>query len=178
MEYCDYSDLKKFIEVHKKSGTKINQKIILTIALDICRGMREIHKHNIIHGYLQPENIFINRNYQIKIGDYSISSQLNDHTKVANTQIGTELYYAPERLENKNYDNKIDIWALGCIIYELCELKKCFNSRIDIYNKTKNKIKIYGKIDSNYYNKNLQNLIYKLLEPNPEKPQTLKRPII
>ena len=169
MEYCDYSNLKTFIEDHKKSGTKINQKIILIIALDICRGIIEIHKNKLIHRDLKPENIFINREYKIKIGDFGISKQLSDHTKVAYTQIGTEFYYAPEILENKNYDNKVDIWALGCIIYELCALKKCFNSRNEIINKIKSQIKFYGRIDLNYYNKDLQDIIYKLLEPNPEK---------
>ena len=169
MEYCDYSDLKKFIEDHKKRGIKIDQKSILIIALDICRGLIEIHKNNLIHRDLKPENIFLNRNYHIKIGDFGISKQLSDHTKFAYTQIGTEFYYAPEILENKNYDNKVDIWALGCIIYELCALKKCFNSRIEIINKIKSQIKFYGRIDLNYYNKDLQDIIYKLLEPNPEK---------
>ena len=169
MEYCENSDLNKFITDHKNKGTKINQKIILIISLDICKGIMEIHKNNLIHRDLKPENIFINRNYQIKIGDFGILKQLSDHTKVAYSQIGTDLYYAPERFENEYYDNKIDIWSLGCIIYELCALKKCFNSRMDIINKIKSKIKFYGKIDSNYYNKDLQNIIYKLLEPNPKK---------
>ena len=109
MEYCENSDLNKFITDHKNKGTKINQKIILIMSLDICKGIMEIHKNNLIHRDLKPENIFINNKYQIKIGDFGILKQLSDHTKVAYSQIGTDLYYAPERFENEYYDNKIDI---------------------------------------------------------------------
>ena len=167
MEYCDNSNLANFIKAHDDKH-KINQKIILIIALDICKGLMEIHKNGIIQRDIKPENIFINKDYIIKIGDFGVSKQVSDHIKAV-TDIGTEIYYAPERIENGEYDDKVDIWALGCIIYELCTLRKCFPSRNYIYNIIINKQKLYGKIDLKYYSKDLQNIIDELLEPNPQK---------
>ena len=66
MEYCDYLDLTNFINMHKKKNILINQKIIYIISLDICEGLKEIHKNNIIHRDLKPENIFISKDYKIK----------------------------------------------------------------------------------------------------------------
>ena len=82
---------------------------------------------------------------------------------IYNTQRGTYEYMAPEVLTNKKYNNKIDIWSLGCIIYELCTLKKCFED--DGIFATLNKIinEKHGKINTHYYNEEIQNLIDKLL---------------
>ena len=138
--------------------------------MDICEGLKEIHKNNIIHRDLKPENIFISKDYKIKIGDFGISKQLKTHTKNATTKKGTFNYMAPELIKNEKYTNKIDIWALGCILYELCTLNQCFNGIMELINIEE---KNYGKISSKYYNKDLQNIIYALLEINP-----IKRPNI
>jgi len=44
----------------------------------------------------------------------------------AETMVGTPYYMSPEMYENKPYTSKSDIWALGCILYELCTLKRAF----------------------------------------------------
>ena len=99
--------------------------IIYYIILDICSGIKEIHNKNLIHRDLKPENIFISKDYKIKIGDFGISKQLIG-TIHAHSQVGTSYYMAPEIIKGKKYENKIDIRALGCIIYELCILNVCF----------------------------------------------------
>ena len=78
--------------------------------------MKEIHDKNLIHRDLKPSNIFISKDNKMKIGDFGISKQLIG-TKHANTKTGTSNYMAQEILKGEKYDNKIDIWALGCIIY-------------------------------------------------------------
>ena len=138
--------------------------------MDICEGLKEIHKNNIIHRDLKPENIFISKDYKIKIGDFGVSKQLETYTKNATTKKGTFNYMAPELIKNEKYNNKIDIWALGCILYELCTLNQCFNGLMELINIEE---KNYGKINSKNYNKDLQNIIFALLEINP-----IKRPNI
>ena len=133
----------------------------------------EIYKNNLIHRDLKPQNIFINENYIIKIGDFGISKQITDNSK-AKTDIGTQIYYAPERLDEGEYDNKVDIWALGCIIYELYTLRECFPTRCFLCNAIKDK-KTYGKIDLKYYNRDLQNIIDKLLEANPNNRSNIEK---
>ena len=173
MEYCNYSDLDKFIQRNKKKDKKtlIDTNVIYSIVLDICLGIKEIHKKNIIHRDLKPLNIFINKDYKIKIGDFGIAKELNETIHAHTANIGTFDYMAPEIIDlellKKNiyykkgfkYDNKVDIWAFGCIIYELCTLEKCFNL-IQIMNKSYN----YTRMDNEF-----QKIVDKLLIIDPEK---------
>ena len=119
-----------------------------------------------IHRDIKPENLFISKDYKIKIGDFGISRILNSSKSFANTQKGTINYMAPEMLkkEGEYYNNKVDIWALGCVIYELCALEFCFDcdSLYGLCNKIINGQ--YNKINSNIYYKEIQDLIDLLLK--------------
>ena len=95
MEYCENSDLREFINKKKKENQLIDQIVILFIALNICIGLKEIHKNKIIHRDLKPENLFIRKDYKIKIGDFGISKKLDINEYVYNTQRGTYGYMAP-----------------------------------------------------------------------------------
>ena len=164
-EFCSNLDLKSFINEHKKENKLINEQTIWSIILNLCGGIKAIHNKNMIHRDLKPGNIFISDNYKIKIGDFGISKIL-DETNYAQTFAGTLLYMAPEMINGDKYTNKVDIWALGCIIYELCTLDYCFSDNIipNIINKI-NSGK-HGIIDTKYYSDRLQNLIDLSLKKN------------
>ena len=124
MEYCPKRDLHQFIESKKKNKSSIDSSVIYSIVLDICEGLKEIHKNNLIHRDLKPENILISTDYTLKIGDFDLVKRLNGSRNVKATSTpGTIHYMAPEMIDseknNNKYSNKIDIWALGCIIYEI-----------------------------------------------------------
>ena len=127
MEFCEGLDLRKFINEYKKSNKPLEKEMIYNFILDLCLGLKEIHNNNLIHRDLKPENIFLDKNNKLKIGDFGISSILKS-TKYATSQVGTYNYMAPEIIKGEKYNNKIDIWALGCIIYELCTLNICFDA--------------------------------------------------
>ena len=94
----------------------------------------------------------------IKIGDFGISKQFNSyktHT-LTTKKLGTEYYAAPEIINDSIYNEKSDIYSLGCIIYEL------FNLSIYYKDIIRREIK---KIDSDIYNNKWQKLIDSLLEP-------------
>ena len=171
MEYCGNNNLRKYIDSFGNS--LINPCIIYKILKDICLGLKDIHEKNIVHKDLKPENIFIGDDFNIKIGDFGISKQLDNDNKVLNSKCsGTSNYMAPELLiEEGKYNCSADIWSLGCIIYELCEKKKCFeNFNIEIYNSLKhssNEVS-YEKIKNNKY-KIFQDLIDKMLVKDYEK---------
>ena len=128
MEYCQGLYLKKYINKYKKEkgNEKINPNIIYKFIIDICKGLKEIHTKNVIHRDIKPENLLITENNKIKICDFGISALLDHNNKYTNTTIGTYNYCAPEIFDNKPYNNAIDIWSLGCVIYELCTKKLCF----------------------------------------------------
>ena len=146
--------------------------MIFYIALDICTGIREIHNKNLIHRDLKPDNLFISKDYKIKIGDFGISKQLTNTKKYANTQNGTLQYMAPEILNGENYNKKIDIWGLGCILYELFTLNVCFDCQFIVGLINQINSGKHGKIDTNNYNIECQNLIDLLLKKDyHERPE-------
>ena len=150
MEYAGDSNLKNFIRSYKDKGKLIDGKIIENIIIQICLGLKEIHNQKIIHGDLKPENIFINKNNEIKIVNFGISKKMV-YKKYESTKIGTQNYMAPEIINNEKYNNKVDIYSLGCIIYELFTLNQYFIDKI-IDGKE-------GKIDLDIYSEKWQNLI-------------------
>ena len=169
MEYCQNSDLSKFIKNYKDNNQSIEESIISSIVLDICAGIKEIHKNNIIHRDLKPENIFITDEHKCKVGDFGISKKL-EGTNHAKTQgIGTIFYMAPELLSGNPYDNKVDIWALGCIIYELFTLEQCFFDKNLITAMNRINQGNHGKINLDKYSSDWQDLIDLLLQKEPEK---------
>ena len=64
----------------------------------------------------------------IKLGDFGIAKVLEGTSDMAQTMIGTPYYMSPEICQNKPYTYQSDIWALGCILYELCCLKHAFHA--------------------------------------------------
>ena len=92
--------------------------------------------------------------------------------KYANTGNGTYNYMAPEMINGQKYNKKVDIWALGCILYELFTLNLCFDGiNIEglINNINKNN---HGKIDTNIYYIEWQNIIDLLLKTDyHERPE-------
>ena len=166
MEYCDGLDLRKYLNDNKKSNELIKKEIIIHIILGICNGLKYIHSKKLIHRDLKPDNIFLNADMKVKIGDFGIARQLKSENEYAKTQAGTMLYMAPEIIKEGKYNNKVDVWSLGCIIQELCTLNFCFNGRtiIDLIDKiTKGN---HERINKIIYGEDMQNLIDSLLNIN------------
>ena len=161
MEFCAGQNLRKFIEEYQRKKSLIAENVLYNIIRQICVGIREIHRMKIAHRDLKPENIFINANMNIKIGDFGLSRQLNPNkTHISTLHVaGTQLYMAPEIYEGK-YNEKSDMYALGCIIYEFIFLHFYY------VDKQMNKIK---KIYTNIYNYKWQTLIDSLLEIDYKK---------
>ena len=113
MEYCEACPLSFFLQ-NRKSKTERN--IITYLFHQITKAIFHIHSKGIIHRDLKPANIFLNSEYKIKIGDFGLASE----KKVTNDKVGTFLYQSPEQLEEKNYNEKVDIYALGLILLEMC----------------------------------------------------------
>ena len=77
-----------FINDYKNRDEPINESIIKSIILQICKGLKDIHDNKIIHRDLTPDNIFIDKNNKIKIGDFGVSKIMITFNNYAKTQIG------------------------------------------------------------------------------------------
>ena len=169
MEFCEGSDLKNFINEHKQSNKKIEEKQIYLFIHDICKGLLDIHSKKLIHRDLKPANIFLTKDLKIKIGDFGITKQLTTYYQYAKTQCGTWIYMAPEIINGEKYNYKVDSWSLGCIIYELCELNYCFYSKsiLELVNNIKESK--FKKIEKDDYGEQLKTIINSLLEKDYKK---------
>ena len=94
--------------------------------LQMTKGTAYIHNKKILHRDLKPSNIFISSDQVLKIGDFGISKKHNSTMSMANTLVGTDIYIAPEIFGRMPYNEKADVWALGCILYELASLQPAF----------------------------------------------------
>ncbi|HSQ79362.1 MAG TPA: serine/threonine-protein kinase [Candidatus Bathyarchaeia archaeon] len=116
MEYVPGEDLKSFI---RRSG-HLNEAKAVGLAKQIAEGLAEAHRLGVVHRDLKPQNIMIDRDGNAKIMDFGIARSL--HTRgVTGTGviIGTPEYMAPEQAEGKDIDRRVDIYALGAILFEM-----------------------------------------------------------
>lgn len=106
-------DLGSYLEQHTMSADEIVQ-----MGMDICRALIACEKVNIIHRDIKIDNVFINEFGSFKLGDFGISKQL-EKTQSAVSQKGTNMYMAPEVFRGEHYDQTVDIYSLGIMMYRL-----------------------------------------------------------
>ena len=94
----------------------------------MCIGLEYLHKNKVLHRDIKTLNMFLSKEEDIRIGDLGVAKVLEDTTNFAHTMVGTPYYLSPEMCEQKPYNEKSDIWALGCIMYELATYKHPFDA--------------------------------------------------
>ena len=166
MEYADDGDLESKINYNKMNKLFFDESTIWKISIQILKGLKYLHDNNIIHRDLKSANIFLMKNGLIKIGDLNVSKLSKIGS--ANTHTGTPYYSSPEIWIDKPYNNKTDIWSVGCIIYEMCNLNPPFRgtSLINLYNNIQKGE--YKNIHS-FYSKDLKFVISQMIIVEPNK---------
>ncbi|KAM9316774.1 interferon-induced, double-stranded RNA-activated protein kinase-like [Gastrophryne carolinensis] len=118
MELCEM-DLKKWIK--QRNATKnVDKNQSLRLFKQIVEAVRYIHSEKLIHRDLKPANIFFTKDV-VKIGDFGLVAHMSGEDGACQrTQgTGTPSYMAPEQKEGNKYENEVDIYALGLILFEL-----------------------------------------------------------
>lgn len=128
MEFCECGDLASAIKDRKKIEGTFTEEEILNWFIQICIALEYIHGRKILHRDIKSQNIFLTSNGTVKLGDFGISKLLESTNEAAMTVVGTPYYMSPEVCENKPYTFKSDVWALGCVLYELCTLQHAFSA--------------------------------------------------
>lgn len=128
MDYCEGGDLSKVIESAKRRGQRLPEDQILRWITQALLALKYIHEKHVLHRDLKSGNFFISSSGNLKMGDFGIAKVLSSTLACARTQIGTPYYLSPEVCQEKPYTWPSDIWAMGCILYELCALKVPFDA--------------------------------------------------
>ena len=131
MEYCPNGDLASLIAKNRKDGKMVDESFAWKIAMQIISALNECHSNvgkTILHRDLKPANVFLDANMNVKLGDFGLARVLPHDASFARTFVGTPYYMSPEQMNNLAYNEKCDIWSLGCLLYELCALKPPFTA--------------------------------------------------
>ncbi|XP_028300394.1 serine/threonine-protein kinase Nek1 isoform X2 [Gouania willdenowi] len=126
MDYCEGGDL--FQKINSQKAMLFPEEQILDWFVQICLALKHVHDRKILHRDIKSQNIFLTKEGTVQLGDFGIARVLNSTVELARTCIGTPYYLSPEICENKPYNNKSDVWALGCVLYEMCTLKHAFEA--------------------------------------------------
>ncbi|KAL8932237.1 MAG: hypothetical protein Q9216_006916 [Gyalolechia sp. 2 TL-2023] len=127
MEYFEASDLSRNRELIRDEGD------IRVISQQLALGLQQMHSLNIIHRDIKPHNVFVVRQrptWHVKIGDFGFSKRVSDSVSAPFSARGTTKYMAPEyrdlmsNYESSDFTTSVDMWSLGCLIYELFA-KRC-----------------------------------------------------
>ncbi|GAA6058203.1 hypothetical protein JCM3770_005010 [Rhodotorula araucariae] len=128
MEYCAGGDLAGVITRCRKNGQSLPEDVVWTYLAQITLALHDCHSETdangkkkpvILHRDIKPENVFLDENHNLKLGDFGLSKAM-EQAAMTQTYVGTPYYMSPELINGQPYDVKSDIWALGCLIYELC----------------------------------------------------------
>lgn len=95
------------------------ENILRSISAQLVSALNYLHSQRIIHRDLKPQNVLISSNGTIKICDFGFARVLSNTTLALNSIKGTPLYMAPELVQEHQYNEKVDIWSIGIILYEL-----------------------------------------------------------
>lgn len=131
MEYADGGDLNSRIKEAKKQDPPklFDPNLAMFWFLQICMALKYLHDNHILHRDLKTANIFLTSKNVVKLGDFGISTVLQNTMACASTVCGTPYYFSPELCKNRPYNNKSDVWALGVVFYETLTLQRPFNAK-------------------------------------------------
>jgi NIMA (never in mitosis gene a)-related kinase len=164
MEYADNGDLFQRICEHKTNTTNFQESEIWRILIQTIRGIKACHDLKIMHRDLKSANIFMYRDFSVKLGDMNVSKVTREG--LSYTQTGTPYYASPEVWKDQPYDFKSDIWSCGCVLYEAITLKPPFRAE-DMHGLYKKVVRgQYQKIAPSY-SKELHYIIKCMLQVQP-----------
>lgn len=199
IEYMNNGDLSSLMNSYVKMGTHIKEEILWNIFLQSMAALSYIHRKGIIHRDIKPANLMMDNNSTIKLGDFGVSCLMkenpnemqsnqkktfifkkNDDMLLHGTICGTAPYMAREMInENDNddtiYDQKIDVYSMGCTFFELCYFHK-YKERNPNSGDNFDLIRVEDPKDKNvHYSNELLNIVYSMLDDNSATRPTSKQ---
>ncbi|CAK4709626.1 unnamed protein product [Aphanomyces euteiches] len=183
LEFCPGGEL----FFHLSKAGRFSESQTAFYAAEIFLALDHLHAHAIIYRDLKPENVLLDRDGHVRLADFGLSKENVSERKLAATFCGSAEYISPEVLELADatcddsapvlggYDKGVDLWALGCLIFELLTGLPPFYSgkcRTELYAKIKE-----GYVDfPPYLSADAKDVVSRLLNPNPRERLGYKDP--
>ncbi|XP_067881650.1 serine/threonine-protein kinase Nek9 [Heterodontus francisci] len=181
VEYCNGGNL--YDKILQQSGKLFLEETVVWYLYQIVSAVAHIHSYGILHRDIKTLNIFLTKSDLIKLGDYGLAKRLNSPQSMAETCVGTPYYMSPELCQGEKYNFKSDIWAVGCVLFELLTLTRTF----DATNPLNLCVKIVKgtrtmEVDASAYSEDMRSIVLECLDKDPAKRPTadeiLSLPII
>merc|ERR1719440_468073 len=165
MDFCEGGDLSERIKRMRTQRKSFSEEQVLRWFTQAILALKYIHDMKILHRDLKSGNFFLSKSGNLKMGDFGIAKVLECTAAGAQTQIGTPYYLCPEICKGKPYSWGSDIWAMGCILHELCALRVPFDGH-DLKSLIQRITKAPTPELPAMYSRDLQDLLNKLLSRN------------
>ena len=121
--YVRMERLTSFVDVmsdHQRSGIPFTIAEVLKIGKDICTALSFCEQKGIIHSDINPANLYVDKFGDYKVGDFGSSKRMEAvHSTFMPNGVGTISYMAPEIFAGRPYNNTVDIYSLGLVLYQL-----------------------------------------------------------
>lgn len=174
LELCDNGSLADMLKKRKH----LTLPEIRRYVIQICGAVKYLHHRHIVHRDLKTGNLFLDKDMNIKVGDFGLAALLvtekEMEVKRRTTMCGTPNYLAPEILEKgKGHDEKVDLWAIGVIAYTLAVGKAPFHAstKEEIYKKLKSGTYAWPELSATVnQSSDLRHLVSSLLVPEEQRP--------
>ena len=171
MEYISKGNVYNLLTIDKTK--QLSTKVVATIMKDVISAAYFLHNMDppIIHRDIKPENVLLHEGFIAKLTDFGWSNYIQED-KERKTVCGTPIYLAPEIIKETGHDERVDIWCIGVLLFELTTGKVPFQGN-DIETLKTNILHL--KINwPNEMDPNAKDLISKILKLDPDERLTLE----
>ncbi|XP_021244514.1 serine/threonine-protein kinase Nek10 isoform X3 [Numida meleagris] len=168
MELIDGVPLGEHFHSLKEKQQQFTEERIWNIFIQLCLALRYLHKEKrIVHRDLTPNNVMLGDKDKVKITDFGLAKQKQENSKLASV-VGTILYSCPEVVKSEPYGEKADVWAAGCILYQMATLNPPFYSTNMLSLATKIVGAVYEPVPEGQYSEKVSFTIKRCLTPDAE----------
>lgn len=129
MDYAEGGDLHQRIKRHSINNRSFPEERIARWFTEATLAMKYLHDKHVLHRDFKTQNLFLTAQDRLRLGDFGISKVLESTGAFAKTTIGTPYYLSPEICMERPYSYSSDIWALGCVLYEMAALRVPFDAQ-------------------------------------------------
>jgi len=168
----DFAEGGELIDAIIREG-QMTEKAASEMFNEVVEGVAHMHSKGFVHLDIKPENLLLTQDRHLKISDFGLSIDLKNCIGKLQVECGTPAYAAPELLDHKDFNETVDVWALGCVLYiMLCGIHpfdpKAKSTDEQMQNSAKN-----GDYDTENKSYRLlsseaKDLISHMLDPNPK----------